>query len=59
MDKSFLDYSDFYDNNDDSDNPKIAQGYSYHNGPEWVWLYGYYVMAMVKFDTLNSKKFKR
>ena len=28
----------------------IAQGFSYHNGPEWVWLYGFYLMALKIFE---------
>jgi glycogen debranching enzyme len=25
----------------------MAHGFSYHNGPEWVWVYGYFLKAMV------------
>ena len=37
------DYVPFYDNENQSNNYKIAQGFSYHQGPEWVWPYGYYL----------------
>jgi glycogen debranching enzyme len=40
----------YYDNNDDSTNVKVAHGFSYHNGPEWVWLYGYYIAAKCNFS---------
>ena len=44
------------DNSDDSVQIKSAHGFSYHNGPEWVWLYGFYVAAKVKFDSVNTTK---
>ena len=37
-----------YDNSNDSNNFFKAHGFNYHNGPEWVWLYGYYMMAKFK-----------
>lgn len=40
-------YAPYYDNSDDSSNAVIAHGYSYHNGPEWVWLYGFYLAAKI------------
>lgn len=43
-------YVEYYNNNDDSDNRKIAKGYSYHNGPEWVWVFGYFLKALVIFN---------
>ena len=43
-------YVPYYDNNDDSSDIKIAQGFSYHNGPEWVWLYGFYIAAKCNFN---------
>ena len=38
-------YVSDYNNDDNSQNFKSAHGFNYHNGPEWVWLYGYYLMA--------------
>lgn len=51
-------YMPYYDNSDDSHNPHVAHGYSYHNGPEWVWLYGFYIAAKVNFqrDLLSKPK---
>lgn len=39
-----------YFNNDNSNNFYTANGYNYHNGPEWVWLYGYYLMAVNRLE---------
>ncbi|EGR29515.1 hypothetical protein IMG5_154030 [Ichthyophthirius multifiliis] len=41
-------YVPYYDNADDTVQPKTAHGFSYHNGPEWVWLYGYFVKAILE-----------
>jgi hypothetical protein len=37
-------YNGNYDNSDES------RGYNYHNGPEWGWLLGYYIIACARFD---------
>jgi glycogen debranching enzyme len=42
------DYNGWYDNSDDSG------GYNYHNGPEWVWLMGHFVIAAKKFSVLDN-----
>ncbi len=41
----------YYDNSDNSAQIKSAHGFSYHNGPEWVWLYGFYVVAKIRYDS--------
>lgn len=43
-------YCEYYDNDDDTDNYVTAHGFSYHNGPEWIWLYGFYIKAMLNFN---------
>lgn len=49
-------YMPYYDNSDNTTQIKSAHGFSYHNGPEWVWLYGFYVAAKVLYDSNNSTK---
>ncbi len=43
--KSDCHYIGDYVNDDDSDDYKRARGFNYHNGPEWLWLTGYYIRA--------------
>lgn len=45
-------YSEEYDNDLDSPEFKKAFGFSYHNGPEWVWLYGFYIKALLNFKKI-------
>jgi glycogen debranching enzyme len=49
-------YVPYYDNSDNSAQVKTAHGFSYHNGPEWVWLYGFYVVAKLNFDAKKLSK---
>jgi len=45
LDPKEKEYKSFYDNANDGNDFLIAQGFSYHNGPEWVWVYGFFLMA--------------
>lgn len=45
FEKSDLNYVPNYVNDDDSSDFKRAGGFNYHNGPEWLWLMGYYIRA--------------
>ena len=47
-------YVSDYNNDDNSQNFKSAHGFNYHNGPEWVWLYGYYLMAKYKLEKKSN-----
>ena len=49
-------YCPYYDNSDDSAILRTAHGFSYHNGPEWVWLYGFYITAKYNFEKEKLKK---
>ena len=44
------DYNGWYDNSDES------CGYNYHNGPEWVWLFGHFVIACARFEVLSPSE---
>lgn len=60
LSKHHEEYVMYYDNSDDSNVFKIAHGFSYHNGPEWVWIYGYFLMAAIKVygkEELSANKF--
>ncbi|CAF4914053.1 unnamed protein product [Rotaria sp. Silwood1] len=45
LDPSDFNYVSDYINDDDSHDYKRAHGFNYHNGPEWLWLMGYYIRA--------------
>jgi glycogen debranching enzyme len=42
-------YRSFYDNENDTNDFNIAHGFSYHNGPEWLWPVGYFLKAALFF----------
>ena len=45
LDPSDLRYFGYYDNSEQSSRFETAGGFSYHQGPEWLWPFGAYACA--------------
>ena len=54
LDPADLNYRPFYNNAEDSTDFNTAKGRNYHQGPEWVWLRGYFLRALVRFYASNG-----
>ena len=47
-------YRPAYNNTDDSADYSVAQGFSYHSGPEWLWPLGYLLIAKLHFQRCSA-----
>lgn len=54
LDPDDWNYSPVYNNDDRSTNCKISHGFNYHNGPEWVWPMGFYLLSHLVYAELNA-----
>ncbi|SCU83648.1 LADA_0C12706g1_1 [Lachancea dasiensis] len=45
LDPSDYNYRPYYNNGEDSTDFATSKGRNYHQGPEWVWLFGYFLRA--------------
>ena len=50
-------YNGNYEVHNDTENYHLAHGLNYHNGPEWVWPSGFYLMSKIKFHNNEEEIF--
>lgn len=54
LDPSDYNYRPDYNNGEDSDNFATSKGRNYHQGPEWVWCFGYFLRSYHFFQFLEN-----
>jgi len=57
LDESDMSYCGVYDNANNSSERRVAHGFNYHQGPEWLWPVGYYLRAVLLY--FNESKEER
>ena len=56
LDNTDIRYNGNYFVDDDSNDYHRAHGLNYHNGPEWVWPTGYYLLSKMIFNDKDKKE---
>ena len=55
LDPSDWNYRPYYNNGEDSTDFATSKGRNYHQGPEWVWCFGYFIRAYLYFHYAVAK----
>jgi len=56
LDPSDEQYVGDYDNKNETSDFKRAHGFNYHNGPEWLWITGYYLRAKLLWSPKEKQR---
>lgn len=54
LDPSDWNYRPYYNNGEESDDFATSKGRNYHQGPEWVWCFGYFIRAFLYFNLVSE-----
>ncbi|CAK9441370.1 uncharacterized protein LODBEIA_P52380 [Lodderomyces beijingensis] len=55
LDPSDYNYRPYYNNSIDNDDFATSKGRNYHQGPEWVWCFGYFLRAFLLFNFTEAE----
>ena len=56
LDESDMSYCGAYDNANDSNEKRVAHGFNYHQGPEWLWPVGYYLRSLLLYSSNTTSE---